>query len=144
MFQFPTEFQTGHLQNMKEKLRYLNCFARCDKSEGPKSRQCWWYRFINHQSSTITVMQNDGTCLLGVWIPVHVDIDDHWLDGGAEYSDAYCVGMSVILLAQQHDHQSQLLWPESYINLTNRANRGNVGPPNTWLEVQCCFYLTDM
>jgi hypothetical protein len=54
-------------------------------------------------------MQNDGTCLLRVWIPVHVDTDDHWLDGRAEYSDAYCVGMSVILVALQHDRRSQLL-----------------------------------
>jgi len=44
-------------------------------------------------------MQNDVTFVLRMWIPVHVDVDDHWLDGWAEYSDAYCVGMSVILLA---------------------------------------------
>jgi len=44
-------------------------------------------------------MQNNGTCLLRVWIPVHVDVDGHWLDGWAEYLDAYCAGMSVILLA---------------------------------------------
>jgi hypothetical protein len=25
MFQFPTEFKTGQLQNMTEKLSYLNC-----------------------------------------------------------------------------------------------------------------------
>jgi hypothetical protein len=37
--------------------------------------------------------------MVRVWIPVHVDIDGHWLDGRAEYSDAYCIGMSVILLA---------------------------------------------
>jgi len=54
-------------------------------------------------------MQNDGTCLLCVWIPVHVDIYDHWLDGRAKYSDAYRIGMSVTLLTLQHDHRSQLL-----------------------------------
>jgi len=138
-FNSQLSFKLGHLQNMTQKLCYLNSFARCDKSEGPKSRQCWWYRLINHHTSTITVMQNDGTCVLCVWIPVHVDIDDHWLDVWAEYSDAYCVGMSVILLAPQHDRRSQLLWPESYINRTNRANRENVGLPSTRREVQCCF-----
>jgi hypothetical protein len=54
-------------------------------------------------------MQNDGKCLLCVWIPVHMDTDDHWLDGRAEYSDAYCVGMSVTLLALQHDRRSVTL-----------------------------------
>jgi hypothetical protein len=49
-------------------------------------------------TSTITVMQNDGTHGLRVWIPVHVDMDDRWLDGRTEYSDAYPAGMSVILL----------------------------------------------
>jgi hypothetical protein len=36
-----------------------------------------------------------------MWIPVYVDMDDHWLEGRVEYSDAYCVGMSVVLLALQ-------------------------------------------
>jgi hypothetical protein len=31
-----------------------------------------------------------------MWIPVYVDMDDHWLEGPAEYSDAYRVGMSVV------------------------------------------------
>jgi hypothetical protein len=51
-------------------------------------------------------MQNDGTHVLRVWIPVHLNMDDRWLDGRAEYSDAYPVGMSVILLVLKHDCRS--------------------------------------